>query len=792
MSANPKNVIEIDAPVDALDPGLYVAHSDNEGYGALQSFVVLGLGRVVAENLEDGGHKSILVRIGDSATGRGAHKNPEEPSAEFAGIVRVGDEFYSRALDEYSPPMLMWWREVIQNSVDAGERYFGGDGDPIRIRTTIEDKPDGTQVLTCEDNCGGMSLDVLQANFLTISGSGKRNDTSAMGGFGIAKELILFPWIGYEIHTQDSLIAGSKGDWKGKRVPRLDGTRVSVHVQGDAKVRSTVADPITVIERSYLDGPRFTVNGEYIHAALDVGDEIPFDGTDHNGQTLMSLYHKPRARKSKGLFVRKVGKIGSLYMFEKSIDSTVPGYLCLELTGPSKQTMTAQRNRLKDVFEYKLERFLRTLSKDQMTVLRKKKNALHKKWEGKRYRIESDGELASLLHQIAGRPENFTDETNLEKVCAIFEENEKNRAAEETESPTSEVEGPTSGVEHVVPDDEPGGPRELITSMPGEFVSLIKELIAGAGASTIDTTIRQISHSAAFYIHNEVEDYRVPKKLQPTDDAGRPTMSGAAQKLARFWAELCRAILIAYDGERFVTYGIGWIFDTEFRGGNYETTLGEYIRESGNDWLLLNPYKDGLIKGKLYSLRSDADLTQIFSIAMHECAHLVGDSCGHDESFAAALTTMIRRAAKVGRYLRKIRDVVVKRRYIRPGKTKTAAPAVPSGSEELEEELRDDERRLMEYWRKRGSGIWVFPGSRGFGRGGHTISLETDIEPKGHGIAGMRTSILIDGVPSGDSGWFTFDERHSDDWSTLSEMGAAQDVERALHKAIENKYSIQF
>jgi hypothetical protein len=52
----------------------------------------------------------------------------------------------------------------------------------------------------------------------------------------------------------------------------------------------------------------------------------------------------------------------------------------------------------------------------------------------------------------------------------------------------------------------------------------------------------------------------------------------------------------------------------------------------------------------------------LYTAAMHECSHLVGGGGWHDEGFAATLTTMIRRAAKVEHYLKRIRDVVVKRR----------------------------------------------------------------------------------------------------------------------------------
>lgn len=534
------------------------------------------------------------------------------------------------------------------------------------------------------------------------------------------------------------------------------------------------------------------MNGKSIYAGLEVGEDIAFNGKDYDGNVMMSLYHQPRARKARGFFVRKVSKIGSLYTFEKSIDSSVPGTLCLELTGPSKATMTAQRNRLKNEYEYRLEEFLRTIAKDKSTALRKTKNAVDETWEGESYRSDNAGELAAILHQVSGAPETFWDVENLKKVRSIFEENEKKQEEAGVGTPKGD-EGPQSGVEHVTPEDAEGAPEKLNTFMPPELVEMTGELVPGTGASTIDATIRLMSHGPRFRIRSKMEDFRVPKKLRPTDKHGKPTISGPARKLAKFWGEVCRAILFAYDKGSFTPYGIGWLFETDYIDGSFKTIEGECVTNmDGGKWLMLNPYHKGLVGGKFYSLRSLDDLKYIWAIAMHECAHLVSTDQGHGDGYARTITDVIHRCGHTERLLKKIRDICVKGKAKKEKAPKAAASdAKRPFDEELEAELILGEKRLMDQWWKKGSGTWGGPGARGYGNV-HVISLETVTEPKSDGDDQMRASVYIDNVPIIDAPWFSYERKYADDWSILAESGYAQDVQRAIHEALELHYNVQF
>jgi hypothetical protein len=698
----PQQAQNLTERVTSLEPGIYTADSNTDGYGSLMAAVALGSAQFLGEDYISNDLKSIAVQVG----GGKPKKNPDDGFVTHH--VKIGADFYSRALKEYDPPILMLFREIFQNSIDAGARVNTPDGVRTLIDTTITSNPDGTQTIVVEDNAGGMTSDVLQNKFLTISESGKRGDVSSAGsagGFGVAKELILFPWLSYEVHTQDTLLKGSKGTYGTKKAPFLKGTKITLVIQSD--YHTSGAEPVAVIERSHLQNVRFRVNGEIVRPALEMEDS---DEVQHfEGRGKMRLFYKPKSRKITGFYVRKQvcspsGEYcGSLFMFSKSIESSIPGCFCLDITGSSLDTLMANRMTLRYPWSSDLEGYLRSLVKDKHNATRKKNNAMHRKWTGAgkmRPKAEAAGALAGIMSQFVGATDKFNEATNVAGLKEILKKNAEERAkeAEEEEvAPNTSVKGPEDNSDELEESEEEKADDDNVekptyTTTP-ELMDVVTQLpnVEEARPGTIGNAIKHLAWEQDFYIHNEIEGcscghsrdshaekgrsrgscnscdcvrfsgFKVPKRFMPTDDHGKPTMAPVLRKISRFWGEVCRAILIAAD-KPFVSYGVGWMFDSEFRDGGYKITEGEYVQAEGEKWLLLNPFKGGLIQGgKLYSLRSDADLDWIFSIAVHECAHLTYGEGGHDEGYAREITELIAKSKEVGRLIKKIRDIVVKR-----------------------------------------------------------------------------------------------------------------------------------
>lgn len=693
---------------DFLSPGIYTADSDTSGYGSLMAALEQGSAVFLGEDYISNDLKSVAIEV---KSGAAVRSNPDDTLEGFEQAhVEIGDDFYTRALREYTPPILCLVRELAQNSVDAGARVNAPHRTTIEIKT--EDQPDGSQIFTFKDDAGGMTLDILRNKFLKISESGKRGDpgaTGSAGGFGIAKELILFPWLSYEVHTQDNLLRGKKGKYGFKKTEMLNGTLVKLHMPADYKV--TAADVIAVIERSHLPLTRFVFNGEIVRAdaKVDPADEVG-EGT-FNGRGKMHLYYRPKARKTTGFYVRKTvcapsgDFCGSLFMFSQPIESSIPGCFFLDITGSSLETMLANRMSLHAPWSYELASYLRSLVKDKHNATRRKNNAMHRAWTGGAKfvpKAEAAGKLAAVMSQFTGSTEAFKEATNVEGIAKILRENAEQRAKEEAGEvrppDSASVDGPQHGEEvaetkEEKEDEEQGGPeiRVVYTAIP-EMAEIAAALVPEGKPGSPEKAIKLMAVEYDFYIHNEIEgcscghsrerhehggklgeclDYncdctrfagfRVPKRFMPTDKDGKPSMSPTLRKISRFWGEVCRAVLIAADKPQ-KSFGVGWMFDTEYRDGEYRTTEGEYIRANNENWLLLNPYRGGNIKdGELFRLRNDADLKWIYGIAVHECAHLTYGEGGHDEGYARELTELIAKAAGVPKFLRTIRDACVKR-----------------------------------------------------------------------------------------------------------------------------------
>lgn len=726
--------------VEILDPGIYTADSNTDGYGSLMAALDIGGAKFLGEELVSNDVRSVAIEVPEGAKAR-LNPDVEEFTSEH---VQIGDSFYTRALKEYDPVGRCLIRELLQNSVDAGARVNSPKGVRTQIEISLENHADGTQTLIFEDNSGGMTLDILKNKFLTVSESGKRGEPSSSGsagGFGIAKELILFPWLGYEVHTQDIQLKGVQGKFGTKKAAFLNGTKITLKLPSDYKLSES--DVLFVVETSDLRQVRFRLNGETIQAHLRMEDS---DEVQHfEGHGKMRLFYKPKARKTTGFFVRKTvcdptgTYCGSLFMFSKGIESTIPGCFCLDITGSSLDTMFANRMGLKYPWSGELETYLRSLVKDKHNATRKKNNAMHREWTGAssyKPKAEAAGELAAIMSQFIGATDKFNETTNVEGIREILRKNEE-EARKDEPPPSQGTDGPQKDEEPEETEEEKEDAKEdggivakpVYTTAP-DLVDIISQLpvIKEAAPGTISNTIKHYALRYNFYIHNEIEGcscahsrerhrtsgrtagacydcecekytgFRVPRRFMPEVD-GRPTMSNTLWKISRFWGETCRAILIAAN-KGYKEFGIGWMFDTEFRDGGYKTTEGEYIRANGKNWLLLNPFRGGNIQdGKLFRLRDDGDLAWIFAIAVHECSHLTYGENGHDEGYARELTEMIAKSKHVGKLLHQIRDMVVKRPA--DWKPKPKAPPKPKKIR-FKEPLESDIVGAMKEYKKNG------------------------------------------------------------------------------------------
>lgn len=136
----------------------------------------------------------------------------------YSNNISVPHSYFKKAKKEYRNWMMALFREIIQNSVDAGA---------TKIDFNLDEKDDEFH-LTCSDNGSGMSEDILINVLLCLGGSHKDN-SDAIGGFGYAKTLLFFAHEHYQIKTKDNLVEGIGGNYNfSKTDDYIDGTEISL------------------------------------------------------------------------------------------------------------------------------------------------------------------------------------------------------------------------------------------------------------------------------------------------------------------------------------------------------------------------------------------------------------------------------------------------------------------------------------------------------------------------------------------------------------------------------------
>lgn len=158
-------------------------------------------------------------------------------------------------------------RECLQNSIDA-IRTAEKNGDIAKGEGYINISWENNDLIV-EDNGVGMNLQTIHDKFLTLGGSTKGNDN--VGGFGLAKSVILGCGTGFKVETQDNVFTDEDlGVNPIQKQSYRHGTRITLkNVQvGKGKTledeperfRSAVYD--YVFASQIPEDIRVTVNGE--------------------------------------------------------------------------------------------------------------------------------------------------------------------------------------------------------------------------------------------------------------------------------------------------------------------------------------------------------------------------------------------------------------------------------------------------------------------------------------------------------------------------------------------------
>lgn len=615
-----RRALRLRSPFDVhrLAAGTYLATSSDRAYNPLRALALGGRGRIVSERDVAPGEKEIVVEVLSNAS-RGLAVRPNATEQ-----MDIDPEYFQTVKREYSDWPEKWWREVVQNGVDAGAK---------NISLGYVKNDDGTRTVWCEDDGGGMPVEILRTKFLRFGATTKRGESGAAGGFGKAKELIMLPWISWSVRSQQHIARGRANRYEVfEEESFLRGTRVEAVMAADDCTTDLAAK--SFLAKCHLPGIRITVNGEPVKAAMRTsGDKV----LDLGGDKAEVYFTRGKVFDGSHYFVRVKGPRGSLYTFSGYLPSDVGGSVIVEIVKPSIDILTANRDGFSDWrVRQQMEKFLAALAADVSSALRQKKGLIREKFKGDgRFDVpaaeRAEGDVIARIKPMKkvgkkkseGKDEAFkVDEDSLSEALEVVGEYVRER-----EERVSASDG----------EDSPRAATESIGSTSTAAASEMMRSVDFGGQNHLEAAVAQLVWRPDFYVVNEIEGFRVPKRFYPA------TMTPRVLHLARVWTELCRYVLIQL-GER-ERYGVGFIFS--------EDAAAAHLFDEGH-WLMLNPFVSASDQADIWMPNNPEHLKQLYAFAVHECTHLGGASM-HNEVFASLMT---RNMAKCADGWKRIRQIV--------------------------------------------------------------------------------------------------------------------------------------
>ena len=563
--------------------GLYIVHSGSPAYFPAMGLIEGGYAEFMGEVYDDQG-RTVTV-----------HVTTSPPSQMMladgaARTITIGPEFFITALKDYSDWQIKWWREAVQNSVDAGGTH---------IALSAFDQEDGTKLVTCDDDGRGMDEETIITKFLVLGGSTKKGESGAAGGFGKAKELLLLPWISWRIHSRDTIVEGAGIDYTVSRGPMRKGTRLDVVMPPDKCTTDSIA--LGFLQKCNLPSVAFTVNDKPAKADLagvNLVSQVP-DKID--------IYFTPATDKQSYIYVRTRG----LFMFQRYVGE-VPGFVIAELIAPSVEILTANRDGFRDYsVGNAVDKIAERIAKDNMSALNSKKGLIRQKFEGTgKFRAKERASM--VLDQIGPYGAGELSSQNTEAIVQTMGSYVRNE-------------------------------EEKLQSMPSTACVQVMLDQRFLGPNHLEAAVKQLVWEPDFFLVNEVEGYKVPKKFFPA------TMTPSVLKLAKTWVELCRYVMMQLGSEEH--FGAGFVFSNDAAA---QAITDEDKEGRTEQWLMLNPFKDMRYRTEMWRPAQDADLKWIYAAAIHEATHIADRISYHDESFASALTHNMAKCADGYRKIRQI------------------------------------------------------------------------------------------------------------------------------------------
>ncbi len=701
---------DVSAFVDAqqIPSGLASAISGSPGYTCLLAMIEAGDARYEGDQFFTDGSRAVTADVLPS--GHKPARNPEEMHL----IIDPG--YFERAEQEYATPWkIVWWREAIQNAVDAKAK---------NLTLSVQESVDEDLVeVTCIDDGIGMDKDTLQFKFLALGGTTK-GQAGQIGGFGVAKKILCFRWPRWKIYTREHYLHSENGKMEYETGEYRSGTMLKVWMPKESGMYTRADMAKEFLGRCNLPGVKATING------------TPWGGRWlPNGKHVRNLqgdradakvYYTKESKLLQGQCYVRTGE--GLFMHDRYLSSEVKGYVIIELVAkqnpktnqpyPSRDFLAASRDDLTDErLKEAISKMLNEMAVDVKSGLKSKAVAKVQKYTGKggKFKPEFKALFSNVMY-------------NMETAKA------------------------KDGVQ--LTDDARKKISEMLSSSPAMNVELMVELLRSryTGETQVETALFHITsgywrRDFLIYPDPDLDDFRLQKRFKPEYH------TATLHKLMRTWADLCMYVMVALNCRK--DFGVGFVFSND--------ASAMYLKRDEENWLLLNPYIlgekihrqlgikwDESLKNKPEWVPSDRKHLQVlFALAIHECTHFVDDISYHSESFSSAFTyntalagpgfAMLERVAKASRALaRSEREAPIPK----PEQTQSVQAEIKKIREDMFA-LVPDSSRFYQTEGPKGDGMFLISGDR-------------NPEPESDLYSGIPV-IAVD--PANNSAWFVYRHR---------------------------------
>jgi hypothetical protein len=259
--------------------------------------------------------------------------------------IGISPRFFRHELNAYSYWEKAFWRELVQNAVDAKAST---------ITISLTTNQNGNCVITFSDNGTGMDEATMRNVYFQLGETGKDN-ADTIGGHGRARILTCFAQEAYQIRTANLLCSGIGGHYSIQNdLPYTKGCtlEIEIHKCSQDRMRSELTRYLQTCQlpcEVFVNNEKFT---EWLYRRKATRT-LTF-GTIHTSKTFS---HKVLVR------------VRGVTMFETWLECSIGIILEIE-AAQSRRILTVSRDRLKDEQNQEFQAFLSQATIDSQSLKR--------------------------------------------------------------------------------------------------------------------------------------------------------------------------------------------------------------------------------------------------------------------------------------------------------------------------------------------------------------------------------------------------------------------------------------